>query len=676
MKSTSEVVVPKVPWIWIIPLIVIASVLLPLLLIFVPHPLCCASSIGSSGCGGGQHQTIGFMALSILILGSFVMPALAKKFRMETLVYLYVALICVGLFTGFYSAYHQWVALTHARVENQEIHGFALPLFWMPSAEVVRALFPGGNPFPWDAWLPVMITWSLYLTLPALWFYALTGILRRQWVDVEELPFPQAVAGFSMIEATSSLGKEKKDPRLRWAIIGIIVAFVIYLPITIVAIYPPFPDVYGWLKAPYYTSWWMGGLDLTAYSPFIRTNVVGPFLMETNPIFIMLGFLGPLDGLLSATFGYFVFTLILPQIFYSFGYYSGALDPTSDRWGKSALIWNGPPLQLQAFTDFGMIAAIALFPLFLHGKYLANTLRAALGKGPLAEASKEEPLSYRNAYILFAVATILLVAFLVVSNLTVASSLWLIFVLFFIEGIGYTRIWSYMGVTACSQQSRGWFKIIWPSMTLETQTPDYVMSLSLLDRVYGCDAGNSSSYGIASYSLHNYKLGNLAKVNQRNIFKIMLVSAIVSPFLGLLTMITTANYFGLLKIPATKEWDFMWVSDPSAYNVSPSADPWIGHAIAGFVFTIVLSLLRLRFLWWPLEPMGIFVGAQLWNITVCHFPFSLFIAWVAKYLVIKIGGTRVYENYGIPFVAGYLGGTGLSVLVYALFAYYRWVVPF
>jgi hypothetical protein len=59
----------------------------------------------------------------------------------------------------------------------------------------------------------------------------------------------------------------------------------------------------------------------------------------------------------------------------------------------------------------------------------------------------------------------------------------------------------------------------------------------------------------------------------------------------------------------------------------------------GFGFVTLLSILRLRFAWWPLHPIGFllvgtYAGAQLW--------LSIFLGWLCKTLIVRFTGARGY----------------------------------
>jgi len=78
---------------------------------------------------------------------------------------------------------------------------------------------------------------------------------------------------------------------------------------------------------------------------------------------------------------------------------------------------------------------------------------------------------------------------------------------------------------------------------------------------------------------------------------------------------------------------------------------------------IGLGMLRLRFWWWPLHPVG-FLAAQSWGMHWYYGPF--FMGWVAKALVTRYGGLRVYRQT-IPLAVGLVVGDLLGKVMWSLY---------
>jgi len=55
---------------------------------------------------------------------------------------------------------------------------------------------------------------------------------------------------------------------------------------------------------------------------------------------------------------------------------------------------------------------------------------------------------------------------------------------------------------------------------------------------------------------------------------------------------------------------------------------------------------------------------------------TLLVAWIAKALTLRIGGSKIYESLGAPLASGMVVGTVIAILVGGLFSIIRFFVPF
>ena len=86
------------------------------------------------------------------------------------------------------------------------------------------------------------------------------------------------------------------------------------------------------------------------------------------------------------------------------------------------------------------------------------------------------------------------------------------------------------------------------------------------------------------------------------------------------------------------------LATPTATNV-----PSLYSVGGGFLFTIGLYWLRLCWLGSPFHPLGFILGTAYGDSTPMWFP--MFVAWISKATILRIGGLRMYRT-GIPFFLG------------------------
>jgi hypothetical protein len=90
-----------------------------------------------------------------------------------------------------------------------------------------------------------------------------------------------------------------------------------------------------------------------------------------------------------------------------------------------------------------------------------------------------------------------------------------------------------------------------------------------------------------------------------------------------------------------------WLTAPVGGNLS-----YVSAFSFGALFTIALSIFRMRFIWFPLHPVGLVVSSS-WGMN--PFWFSIFLSWAIKFTLLRYGGLRLYRK-GIPLFLGFILG--------------------
>jgi hypothetical protein len=106
----------------------------------------------------------------------------------------------------------------------------------------------------------------------------------------------------------------------------------------------------------------------------------------------------------------------------------------------------------------------------------------------------------------------------------------------------------------------------------------------------------------------------------------------------------------------------MW-RRPSPRPIAEIA-PWI---VGGFTFMVIMSSLYARFLWLP-DPLMTIVAWD-WVASLMGTWSAALVAGIIKWLVLRIGGSKLYEEEAIPFVGGFILGAALNALVAGIGAY-------
>lgn len=108
-----------------------------------------------------------------------------------------------------------------------------LPVLQDP--EAIRTLYRGGQSVPWAAWTGPIIFWSTYLMLLSTIWICLAGVLRRIWVHQERLTFPIAMLPLRMYDPKEDIFRS----RLLW--IGFAVPAILQSLLVLHQWYPSVP---------------------------------------------------------------------------------------------------------------------------------------------------------------------------------------------------------------------------------------------------------------------------------------------------------------------------------------------------------------------------------------------------------------------------------------------------
>jgi hypothetical protein len=91
--------------------------------------------------------------------------------------------------------------------------------------------------------------------------------------------------------------------------------------------------------------------------------------------------------------------------------------------------------------------------------------------------------------------------------------------------------------------------------------------------------------------------------------------------------------------------------------------------VAGGAITWVLSILRVRFLWWPLHPLGYALTGTFQVGYANKMLFSIFLGWAFKSLALRFGGAkgfRLLRGAALGLILGDLLMGGILKLLDAL----------
>lgn len=496
--------------------------------------------------------------------------------------------------------------------------------------KILEGFYKGDSSFYFTdnlkAWSIPLIAWGAFSFVLVFIMLCINVILRKQWGEREKLAFP-------IIQLPLRMTDEKSISRffcnkIMW--IGFAVPFFIDLFNGLGSIYPAVPSM-KWIKY----QWGFFGRYFTE-KPL---NAIASEGISLYPFAIGLGFFLPVDLLFSCWFFYVI--------------------RMAERIIGSIAGWRSLP-RFPYFEEQGAGAWIGLsvIVLFSSRKYLKEVFRCAIGrKSELDE--KEEPIRYRTAVLGIFGGILFLLAFCY----KMGMSPWLFFTfffLFYIISIAITRVRAELGTM---------HEIL------------FVNPRNILIRFGGTRALGQRNLTVISFinwfnfsqSCHPMpsqfealKMGENRGLRGKGLFYTLIIATVVSIvacFWIILDLLykggANSEVLGLPQFVGSRSFRSLenWLNAP----LKPDA---VGMTFTGIGFLIVVFLMfmRTRFFWWPLHPAGYALAVSF---AMDYFWFAFFITWIAKSIILKLGGIRLHQQ-AIPFFLGLILGDYVMGSIWAI----------
>ena len=402
--------------------------------------------------------------------------------------------------------------------------------------------------------------------------------------------------------------------------------------------------IIGWNMISYFYPLFPA-IDLTGrYLPLARG--FPPIYTRIYLPVIAFAFLSPREVSFSVWF-FHLLAVIQIGIFNTFGFDIGRAD-----------VYCSQPASI-SWQEAGAFTVMVFWSLIMARSHFKDVLKKAIWGDPKVDDSMEM-LSYRTAVFGGIIGLIYMVCWLRASGmdfLVIATFLAAVFVLY----IGVTRIVVEGGLIFM----RG--PIIAQTFTFYTLgvTNIPAAGMTALAFSYGwfCDIKSFFMPAVA----HSAKVCDMARLNKRDVLRavvVALVAAIaISIFYTLYLGYSHGAYnFGdwIFRGGATAPFDNIVTKLKNPFGPDKRALTLYG---IGAAVMVPLIFMRYRFTWWPLHPVGFAVAMSL-PITLTAF--SIFLAWLAKTIILRLGGLTLY-NKTKPFffglLAGFFIGCGISFLV-------------
>ncbi|MEM2886233.1 MAG: DUF6785 family protein, partial [Thermoproteota archaeon] len=313
-----------------------------------------------------------------------------------------------------------WASFIGSRYLTPELSESFVPWFMAPSYEIADKIRLGGVPVPWGELLPTIVFWSTFTSVFGIFMLCAATLFRKSWMDIEKVPFPHAIAAHELMKRVDPTQTGKKLSFSPF-VIGILLGVAFVLPSNMIELFPWFPDIYGFRS------------EICGYAAKWNTpesalgGIVGLTKWNIHPLGAAIAYIAPLNILFNLWFWWLVGVIILPQVAYYMGYYTGLTERSGcgrGDCGAESLAF-GPPFKWVA-TVGGAILGLAVFMLVIERRYIVETMKAAFGglsEERRREMERDEPLPYKTIYALLIVLFVMMVAILMVTGMSLGPAI-------------------------------------------------------------------------------------------------------------------------------------------------------------------------------------------------------------------------------------------------------------
>ncbi|HCR16874.1 MAG TPA: hypothetical protein DIU35_05270 [Candidatus Latescibacteria bacterium] len=512
---------------------------------------------------------------------------------------------------------NQWATFFHPYIPEwlapRNINGTLDHLF--------EGLPPGGE-IPWSVWFVPVVCWMLLVLALFTASVCTAVILRKQWVENERLTYPILRP---VMDLTDRQGE--RFPRLFW--IGFFVAFGILTWNMINYFVPGFPKIPNIQWGP-----WIGA---ERYFPGVWTRI--------NMFTISFAYFANIDVLFSLWFFDLLFIIR-----------SGLLN----RMGVDASGWK------HASTDFrwiplGAFFALVFWSLWTARGHLKSVFEKTIRRNSQLDDS-DEMMPYHTAVFGLIGSVLFCVLWLSQAGMALSVSCLFVFATLILY-IGVSRIVSDVGLVFVSMPV-GAQRFVTSALGSQNLSGSSLTVLAFTNTI--------QAYGKGLFMpsvTHSAKIADSCPRSGRRglLAGIFLAFAIGSTVSILYTLQLGYQYgaYNFNDFPFTRYSKAGFSSVLAQMRNPEPVDQFqlslFGIGAAGMS---VLTFLKYRLPWWPLHPIGFALAGT--GTSVRYTVFSVFLAWVIKFIILRIGGAMLYRRYRPFFLGvliGYTAGIGLSLFV-------------
>lgn len=592
------------------------------LLLTIPNSYWMMINWGTAGYSTGQsfptvitlYFNVLFFLFLLMVFNVFIgLIAPKKRLKDDELMFIYIILALSSSIAGHDTLEILWPMITYsiwfAQPENEWedlFHRYIPDWLTIKDKQKLVDLYQGESTlYTWQhirVLLIPVLWWSSLIIALSLMMLCLTILLMRRWLFQEKLSYPVIQIPLQLTEQS---GKRLLSNGL--FILGAIIGGSVNLLNGLHFLFPIVPS--------------MGGFhtyDLGSYFQTKPLNAIGYMPIVIYPFAVGLSFFIPLDLSFSIWF-FFIFHKI------------------TRVWGAMIGINQVPGFPFLESQSFGAWFVIGISAVWVTRKFLLNQIKRAFKAVEIVDKAT------RNALIGFVLSGLFVISFFVKAGVRI-EFIFGYLLLYFALALAITRVRAEVGP---------------PSHDVPWR-PDKVLVSFFGTRALGPEALTVFSIFHAfnrSYRNHpmpvmleGFKIAELKKLKHKELVIGLILSVIAATLSSAWAYYSQGYHYGTAVYgeQAQCRWTFdqlqVWMSTPQPPNRAE-----ITVSLLAMAFTAFLMSMRRLFVWWLFHPAGYALSLSYWNTS--WYWFSIFIGWLIKFVLVRLGGLKFYRK-AMPLFAG------------------------
>ena len=494
---------------------------------------------------------------------------------------------------------------------------------WLVSGDrhIITGIYEGNSSFyDWRVirvWIGPILWWSGFLFAIIFIMLCLNTFIRRQWIEREKLVYPIIRLPLEICREGGS-GRFFKN-RLLW--MGFGVAGFIDLINGLNVLYRVIPAI------PVHS------VDIGRYFTEKPLNAISRTPMMFFPYVTGIGFFMPLDLSFSYWFLYWFWKLqAIAGVALGF--------PAESNLSVSRVIHTQSQVS-------GAYLVIGIVGIWMARSHLKAVFRKIFWRGSELDDSGE-PMGYKTALA----GIVLSLAFIFVFCFRTGMAFWVValfIMLYYMIAISLTYIRAQLGPPVHQMFGQGPDSLIPQLFGTRHLTKNDMVMFTFFWGFNRSQRGNSMPH-----QLEAFKMAEQLKMGNRRLARAIILATAFGMLVAFWAYFDLRYRYGrdAYRFEWGSSWAFnrlhSWLTNPITANNTETI--WMGF---GASFVILLSILRARFVWWTIHPVAYPLGSPGWGSDYTWS--SIFISWLAKFLILKYGGHRAYSKAAYFFAGLILG---------------------